>query len=132
MLEAAVSQQSQVLHKVETPRLVMPDLATALERIFELGMEGAPEEICGLLVNETKGCLVIPLTNRSGDRLNSFVIDNVTLRSLALKPRTWAHVAVYHTHPRGQVGPSPQDLEHKIHSVKYVVVTIPSGEVVWF
>lgn len=132
MLEQAASPQSPSLQRVETQRIVLPTLDTALERVFELGMEGAPEEVCGLIVNETTGVQVIPLTNRSEDPFNSYVIDNQTLRQLALKPMTWAHVAVYHTHPRGKVGPSPQDLEARISSVKYVVVTIPSGEIVWF
>jgi proteasome lid subunit RPN8/RPN11 len=132
MLESVEPPYSPELRKVETQRLVMPDLATALERVFDLGMEGAPEEVCGLIVNETEGVQVIPLNNRSEDPFNSYAIDTETLRTLALKPKTWAHVAVYHTHPRGQVGPSALDLEHRISSVKYVVVTIPSGEVVWF
>lgn len=132
MLEAVDGPQSPKLQKIEVAKVVYPTLDSALGHVFDLGMEGAPEEVCGLIVNETSGVQVIPLRNRSEDRFNSYVIDNQTLRQLALKPKTWAHVAVYHTHPRGQVGPSPQDLEHKIHQVKYVVVTVPTGEVVWF
>lgn len=132
MLEAVDGPYSPHLQQVETQRLTLPTMEVAMERIFELGMEGAPEEVCGLIVNETQGVQVIPLRNRSEDPFNSYVIDNATLRQLALKPKTWAHVAVYHTHPRGHVGPSAQDLEHRISTIKYVVMTIPTGEVVWF
>lgn len=95
-------------------------------------MEVAPNEACGLLVNETGGIQVIPLVNRAEDPTASYRIDNQTLRTLALKPKTWEHVAVWHTHPGGQVGPSAEDLEHRINGVKYFVVTIPTREVVWF
>lgn len=132
MLEQVEGPRSPHLQKLEIQRLVLPDLRAATEHIFDLGMEGAPEEVCGLIVNETRGVQVIPLRNRAEDPTASYVIDNATLRQLALKPKTWAHVAVYHTHPGGQVGPSARDLEHKISGVKYVVVTIPTGEVVWF
>lgn len=132
MLDRADSPQSPHLQRVEVQRVVLPTLKLALEKVFDLGMEAAPEEVCGLIVNESKGVQVIPLRNRAEDPTSGYVIDNQTLRQLAFKPSTWSHVAVYHTHPGGLVGPSAQDLEHRIHSVKYVVVTIPTGEVVWF
>jgi proteasome lid subunit RPN8/RPN11 len=132
MLEAVDGPQSPKLQQLEIQRIALPTLASALDRVFDLGMAGAPEEVCGLIVNETAGVQVIPLRNRAEDPMNGYRIDSQTLRQLALKPKTWAHVAVYHTHPRGRVGPSPEDLEHRLDAVKYVVVTIPSGEVVWF
>jgi len=132
MLEQVESPQSQTLRQLPVQRVALPTLTAALEHIFNLGMEAAPEEACGLIVNETMGVQVIPLKNRAEDPTASYVIDNATLRQLALKPKTWAHVAVYHTHPGGQVGPSSGDLEHKVNGVKYVVVTVPTGEIVWF
>jgi proteasome lid subunit RPN8/RPN11 len=132
MLDAVEPPQSPQLQQLEIQRISLPSLASALDRIFDLGMTGAPEEVCGLIVNETAGVQVIPLRNRAEDPMNGYRIDSQTLRQLALKPRTWAHVAVYHTHPRGKVGPSAEDLEHKLDHVKYVVVTIPSGEITWF
>lgn len=132
MLEQVASPQSQHLRELPIQRIALPSVQVAIEHIFDLGMEGAPEEVCGLIVNETTGVQVIPLRNRAEDPTASYVIDNATLRQLALKPKTWQHVAVYHTHPGGQVGPSARDLEHRITGVKYLVVTIPTGEAVWF
>lgn len=124
--------QSPKLIHLDVQRIALPTLETAYGAIFNEGMEDAPNEACGLLVNETGGIQIIPLVNRAEDPTASYRIDNETLRSLALKPKTWAHIAVWHTHPGGQVGPSAADLEHRIQTVKYVVITIPTGEVVWF
>lgn len=120
------------LAQTRIQRIALPSVEVALSHIFDLGMEEAPNEACGLIVNETAGVQVIPMRNRAEDPTLSYRIDNETLRQLALKPDTWAHVAVYHTHPGGRVGPSPEDLEHRISTIKYVVVTIPTGERVWF
>lgn len=133
MLEQRGGPQShKVIQRVSPLRISLPSVEAALDHVFDLGMEGAPEEVCGLIVNEDTGVQVVPLVNRSPDPVHSYSIDNQTLRQLALKPKTWAHVAVYHTHPGGVVGPSVGDLEHQIQGVKYVVVTIPTGEVRWF
>lgn len=131
------------LHKVDEPSsskvlttevmdLAFPNLEVALGRILEMGIEEAPHEACGILVNETQGVRVVKLVNRAEDPTSSYRIDNTTLRQIALKPEMWAHVAVWHTHPGGHVGPSPGDLAVKVQGVKYVVVTIPTGEVRWF
>ena len=132
MLEQVDGPQSRHLQVLPIQRVALPSVEAALDHIFDLGMEGAPEEVCGLIVNETAGCMVVPMINRAEDPTASYRIDGQTLRQLALKPKTWEHVAVYHTHPGGDVGPSALDLEHKLDVVKYVVVTIPTGEKVWF
>lgn len=101
--------------------------------MLNLGIEAAPDEACGLLVKEAEDeYRVIQLVNRADDPTRSYQIDAETIKALALKPEVWAHVAVWHTHPGGLVGPSAGDLEHKVERVKYLVVTIPTGEVVWF
>lgn len=112
--------------------LVLPELPTALQRILDLGIEGAPHEVCGIIVREWEGFRIVQLHNRADDPTDSYRIDSATLRTLALKPETWKHVAVWHTHPGGRVGPSPGDLATKIPEVKYLVVTVPTGEAVWF
>lgn len=112
--------------------LVLPNLIAAAEKILSLGIEAAPEEVCGILVNETEGVRVVQLRNRAEDPTREYRIDPETLRGLSLKPDRWRHVAIWHTHPGGHVGPSTRDLETKIPSVRYMVVTVPSGEVRWF
>lgn len=128
----AKTAMAQQIHPTRLRGLVLPSVHAALERVFEWGMELAPEEACGVLVNETGGVRVVQLQNRAEDRTSSYVIDRETLRTLALKPKTWAHVAVWHTHPSGLVGPSEGDLKHKIEGIHYVVVTIPGGDIRWF
>lgn len=32
--------------------------------------------------------------------------------------------AVWHTHPRGQIGPSPLDMKHRVPGLTYVVVSL--------
>lgn len=112
--------------------LAFPNLESACSRIRDLGIEAAPEEACGVLVNETEGVRIVQMLNRAEDRTSSYRIDPKMLRTLALKPASWAHVVIWHTHPGGLVGPSPGDLEYKIQGVRYLVVTVPSGEVAWF
>lgn len=131
MLEQPESPHSHLLRPVETQimGILLPTLDAACQRMFDIGMEEAPKEACGILVREFEGFRVHQLTNRAEDPTRSFRIDADTLRQLALKPKTWTNVAVWHTHPGGLVGPSPGDLEHKVHHVKYIVVTIPTGEV---
>lgn len=126
-----IAQEQQIV-PTRLRGLVLPSVRLALELVLEWGVEGAPEEICGLLVNETEGVRLVQLQNRAEDRCAGYVIDQQTMKTLAVKPKTWAHVAVWHTHPSGLVGPSEGDLKHKISNVTYVVVSIPSGEVRWF
>lgn len=136
--KAAVSSSPKLAEKAtrlvatDLTGLVFPSIPAALSRVLDLGIEAAPEEACGVLVNETTGVRVIQLQNRSETPTREYRIDRETLRTLALKPDRWTHVAIWHTHPGGEVGPSAGDLEYKIPTVTYVVVTVPTGEVRWF
>lgn len=127
-----LEQAGPQLLRTQLHDLVLPSMEAALRRILDLGIEQAPEEACGILVNEFQGVRIVKMINRAEDPTRSYQIDVKTLKQLALKPKTWSHVAVWHTHPGGLVGPSPGDLEHKLHNVHYVVVTVPTGETVWF
>lgn len=129
-LEKADDQSSLV--QTQLMDLVLPTMGTAIRRILDYGIEAAPEEACGILVNEYQGIRVVQMLNRAEDRTEGYRIDPAMLRQLALKPESWAHVAIWHTHPGGHVGPSPGDLEHKLNGVNYLVVTVPSGEFEWF
>lgn len=114
-------------------QLVIPTIEAAFDRIFEVGMETAPDEACGILVREgEKQFRIVQLNNRAPDPRRAYAIDVATLRQISFKPELWSHVRVWHTHPGGMVGPSPGDLENKVPGVKYLVITIPTGEVVAF
>lgn len=39
-------------------------------------------------------------------------------------------VTIWHTHPSGMIGPSKGDLENLVEGVRYLVMTIPTKEVV--
>lgn len=134
----AESPSSSSLVETRLFDLALPTVELAYQKIFDLGMENAPEEICGLLVDESRawaggsGFRVVQLNNRAEDRCRGYVIDPATLRDLAFAPKVWDHVTVWHTHPGGLVGPSAGDREHHLRGVRYIVVTIPTGEVVEF
>lgn len=124
-----------VVRSLSTPHLhdlVYPTRSIACQKILDLGIEAAPEEACGVLVPGVLGFRVIPLRNRSPHPEDSYVIDPETVRSLRLQPEVWGDVRVWHTHPGGNVGPSPGDLKSKIRGLRYMVVTVPTGEVVEF
>lgn len=113
--------------------LAYPNRAVALDRIRDIGIEEAPNEACGVLIDEAPhGVRVVQLRNRADDPTTGYRIDPQTLRTLSLAPDHWANVIVWHTHPRGTVGPSSGDLEYKIPGVNYVVVAVPTGEAVFF
>lgn len=123
---------SSLVRRTHLQDLVYPTMDVALSRILDLGIEAAPEEACGIIVNETGAVRVVQMHNRAEKPGDSYRIDPVTIRSLHLRPHVWAHVAVWHTHPGGNVGPSPGDLAAKVEGVKYIVVTVPTGEAVQF
>jgi proteasome lid subunit RPN8/RPN11 len=112
--------------------LVFPSIYAASERILTLGIEGAPDEVCGIMVNEPNGVRLVQLANRSETPTDSYRIDPQTIRQLTLQPDSWKHIAIWHTHPGGRVGPSPMDIQHKIPGIHYLVVTVPTGECRWF
>lgn len=125
--------QSSSVMTTQLHDLAYPSLKTAIEKILSLGIEGAPEEVCGLLIEEAPGVFrVIQMINRADDPTAGYRIDGETVQQLSIDSKHWSHVSIWHTHPGGLVGPSAGDLKHKQPNVKYLVVTVPTGEVVWF
>lgn len=113
--------------------LRLPSKEIAFEQIFNWGIENAPQEICGILVEEgPREYRLVKLVNRAEDPTAMYRIDPATLHTLALRPAVWNNIAIWHTHPGGLVGPSTGDIEHKIEHLVYYVITIPTGEVVQF
>jgi proteasome lid subunit RPN8/RPN11 len=108
----------------------------AMDHLNQLGMEGAPEEVCGLLIpyqvvdrpDDPPVWEVHQLINRSDNRSRSYAIDPQTIADLNANPADWGEVRVWHTHPRGNPGPSIGDLEYAQPGIKYVVVAVPQGD----
>src|SRR5687768_13092470 len=111
------ADRSSSLATTQLMDLAFPSMEAGLSRILSLGIEAAPEEACGLLINEVHGVRIVPMVNRAEDPVNGYRIDPVTVRQLVSQHKHWRHVAIWHTHPGGLVGPSPGDLEHKNDNV---------------
>ena len=107
----------------------------AMEAILQLGIEGAPEEQCGVMVPylandcfDGVGWEITRLANRAENKTRGYAIDPETIAQMVDSPKSWSEVRVWHTHPRGNVGPSDGDMIYAQPGVKYVVVAVPSGE----
>lgn len=110
-----------------------------VEKIVSLGRQSA-EEVCGVVLPD---CQVVALPNTATtDRTRAYVIQMDDLLDTLTE---WADrqgicaadldiedVIIWHTHPSGNVGPSPGDLDSKVEGLRYLVVTIPSGEATMF
>jgi proteasome lid subunit RPN8/RPN11 len=97
-------------------------------------MEEAPKEACGLRIARRNLVKVMRLRNTAEDPCRTYSFDVRTLRVLVEEDviHSQDRLSFWHTHPGGNIGPSPEDLQSKVDGVDYLVVTIPSGEVEWF
>ena len=108
-------------------------LPEVVEKIQQLS-EGSPIECCGIYTATGE---VICVRNVSESPHDSYVMDKEQVVELFesrqdLIDNLGDTVGVWHTHPRGRVGPSREDLQTKIEGLNYLVVTIPTGEAVVF
>jgi proteasome lid subunit RPN8/RPN11 len=104
-------------------------------QIIEIGLRRSPFEACGIVVpdfGKPADDWVHELDNRSTDPLTSYEIDTATIKQLAEEPETWSDILVWHTHPKGGVGPSRRDVESKVPGLRYLVISLPRGEAVLF
>jgi proteasome lid subunit RPN8/RPN11 len=112
-----------------------------LWQLDKIATDRLPNEACGVLLPlPWNGSQIIELPNRSLRPHDEYVIwpDDV---EVALGE--WAHsvdheardaVAVWHTHPAGNIGPSPGDLKKRIDGAAYLVLAY-TGEAwipTWF
>ncbi len=110
-------------------------VSAVVPEIIRLGMLRTPNEACGIVIpdlNRSADDWVHELTNRSPDPLNSYEIDVASIKALQTDPKTWSDCLVWHTHPKGNVGPSRGDLRVRIPGLSYLVVALPTGEAVLF
>ena len=104
-------------------------------QILEIGLRRAPLEACGIVVPDFDAPAdewVKELHNRSSDPLTSYEIDTATIKQLVDDPEAWSDVLVWHTHPKGGIGPSHRDVLTKVSGLRYLVVALPRGEAVLF
>jgi len=107
--------------------------------ILAIGMEENPYEACGVIVpkvEEAPLSWVKKMLNRADNPFNSYKLDPATItqlvEDLGSDDPAWANVIVWHTHPSGSVGPSQGDMEYRVEGLKYLVVSVPRGEAVFF
>lgn len=104
-----------------------------VEEIARIGRLRAPLEACGLLLpHKVNGQQVVELPNRAIDGEHEFTI---TGEDIALEVDRLNHyhpinaqflreTAIWHTHLRGNLGPSKFDLDHKPEEFQSLVVTL--------
>jgi len=125
------------------PRTTLP-LSLTDELVAQIGRIGKlrlPTEACGVILPELfHGRQVIELPNRSALPHDNYTFTVEDL-SLELKPwfqsvdrERWNDPVIWHTHPKGNIGPSKADMQFKIPELSYLVVALtPEGPVpTWF
>ena len=112
------------------------------ETMFNWGMEQAPQEACGLVVMPgfaqvtMDHLVVLRMRNISSKPDTSYKLDIQALMETVFagmsRQQFSQSVMVWHTHPGGHIGPSPQDLEVLPKRIPHCVVTLPKGEVITY
>lgn len=103
-----------------------------VSRIAAIGRERAPAEACGLMLPiPLKGRQIIELPNRSKTPQEEFIMLGsdmmIELEKSFDKPITeelLEGITAWHTHPKGNIGPSKADLEFKSPRLKHLVITL--------
>lgn len=112
-----------------------------LAELEEIGRRRAPTEACGLLLPVPRGhSYVVELPNRSLRPQDEYRIwpDDIEVAI-----GEWAHsvseaarnaVAIWHTHPQGNIGPSRGDMSKRLEGVPYLVLALMDDQTVptWF
>lgn len=114
-------------------------LEVVVPKIRELGLAERPKEACGIVIPDLKKSVedwVLQLVNRAAHPTTSYEIDPEVVRGLSedllRAEQVWEDVVIWHTHPSGHVGPSEGDMRSRIEGLKYLVVSLPHGEAVYF
>ena len=123
-----------------------------LQEIGRIGRDRAPSEACGVITHvPLKGSFVFEMPNRSLEHLNTYAMrmgdimetlmavgwnnsrecwgDDLLDADLA-----WRQLALWHTHPSGNVSPSRVDMQSKQKNLHYIVVGLtPKGpQATWY
>lgn len=104
--------------------LVIPEVSEqALDEIARIGYLRAPAEACGLLLTSPhRGRSVVELPNRSLNAHDSFQFFGSDAK-VELADYDDG-VIIWHTHPRGLVGPSRDDMKTRHEEFWYLVVAL--------
>lgn len=114
-----------------------------VEEIARIGKERAPCEACGLLLPIAwRGKRVWELPNRSKTPHDSFTLTGTDIM-LELEDfiaqvddqQIWGEIVIWHTHPKGNLGPSVYDMRNRSTRTQNLVVTLledADAKATWF
>ena len=117
-----------------------------LKEIVRYGLDALPSEACGVLIPTPLNHLmgeagqVVRLPNRAMNHTEAYVIRGDDIR---LSLENWSKstsvelqnmMAIWHTHPGGNIGPSRADMKSRYPGVAYLVVALVDGKGIpaWF
>lgn len=100
------------------------------DELTKRALEAFPEEAVGLLTADDQ---VIMLPNRASEPGNNFAISKADLLSAIRmnEIEDLAGLTLWHSHPRGGVGPSRIDMQQRIPMLNHLVVSVESLGVVY-
>lgn len=127
-------------------KLVINLTTDMVEEINRIGRERMPNEACGVILPIPKTAeggtksQVVELPNRSllPGTFKLEVADlTISLQEFIDEGNRWVidNLAIWHTHPEGNIGPSPADMKKRLLELPYLVVALlPDGSAVpsWF
>lgn len=105
-----------------------------VEEIAKIGRLRAPAEACGLLLPiPISGKQIIEIPNRAKQSHDTFEMLGSDMMMELEKLMSWESIeklleekaiTAWHTHPSGNLGPSPTDLKYKPPKMQSLVVTL--------
>lgn len=97
-----------------------------LAQIESIGKHRSPAEAIGVIL---KG-KVIELPNRSSTPNSTFelriadLLIELEVNRLSIADDDWLEMIVWHTHPKGLIGPSSVDMRNRLQGLKHLVVAL--------
>ena len=106
-----------------------------MQQIANIGRERVPAEACGVLLPEPyAGSQVWEMPNRSKTPHDSFEMLG---SDIVLSLEGWfagkdddevKEVVIWHTHPRGNIGPSRYDMRNRLEGHHHLVISLTEGD----
>lgn len=110
--------------------VTLPSREAVLDEIWEWGMEQTPREACGLIVENGTRYEVHHLLNKADDPHRGYRLDAEIIGMVVADRAIWNQsTVIWHTHPGGTIGASELDVKHAVIGLKYIVMSMPGGEV---
>jgi len=99
--------------------------------IGRLGNKAFPNEACGVILPiPWCGNQVIGLPNLAEDPTSHFQLNGLVIHKAIegwldiAEPMDLSNIIIWHTHPKGNIGPSIPDIRNKLDGVYYLVVAL--------